>query len=252
VQHCVDGADCSDPACFDMHPCPGFNCHHYGKTWLEAKHFKYSSSKRFKTCNDGRLQVRPRNSKFGAQATERKRKQRVEHELATYPELDLSAQAMAGAGASASAAFDAALYRARKRYIDRLLSVNVYGASTGSEGYSIEQEGEKSTLTERGYSTPAIVAPCSGRTRGWRALNGSERRDLGPPGEQIYDAGHSKETSKHVELHVQRHAKQQRGLQQLWRVDGQGGPKGLPPYCVGVRFIPHDEDGSLPHGFYHT
>ena len=40
-----------------------------------------------------------------------------------------------------------------------MLSVNVYGASTGSVGYSIEQEGKNSTLIERGYDVPAIVAP---------------------------------------------------------------------------------------------
>mmetsp|Transcript_36612 Transcript_36612/g.114586 ORF Transcript_36612/g.114586 Transcript_36612/m.114586 type:complete len:122 (-) Transcript_36612:1-366(-) len=42
------------------------------------------------------------------------------------------------------------------------------------------------------------------------------------------------------------------GLQQLWRVTGAGAPKGLPDFCVGARFFPHDEDGRLPEPFYHT
>lgn len=41
-------------------------------------------------------------------------------------------------------------------------------------------------------------------------------------------------------------------LKPLWRVAGAGGPKGLPPYKVGIRFIPHLPDGTLPHGFVHT
>ena len=58
--------------------------------------------------------------------------------------------------------------------------------------------------------------------------------------------------SKHVETQLQLHVEQLPGIQQLWRVAGAGGPKGNPPYCVGVRFIPHEADGSLPNGFYHT
>ena len=75
---------------------------------------------------------------------------------------------------------------------------------------------------------------------------------MGPAATEIYDAGVSKEMSKHVETQVQLHAETVHGLKVLWRVAGAGGPKGLPPYKVGVRFIPHMADGSLPHGFYHT
>ena len=129
----------------------------------------------------------------------RKRKLREEHELETIPELDLSAEGKAAACASALHSLQAELARMRLRYPGCTLSCNVFGASTGSEGYSIKQEGNTSTLTERGYDTPAIVAPSS-HSRGWCALSGPQRRDLGPPAVTIFDADRSKEMSKHVEL----------------------------------------------------
>ena len=141
---------------------------------------------------------------------------------------------------------------ARAKFPGRVLSVNIFGASTGSIGFSIVQEGATSSLTERGYDIPATVAPSSSLSRGWRALNGPERRSLGPPAETIYDAGRSKLMSKHVEKQLQLYAMKQQALQPLWRIAGQGEPKGLPPYHVGVRFFPHLEDGNLPHGFFHT
>ena len=58
---------------------------------------------------------------------------------------------------------------------------------------------------------------------------------------------------KHVETQVQLHAETVLGLnEKLWRVPGVGGPKGIGPYKVGVRFVPHMADGNLPHGFFHT
>ena len=246
MAHCLDGAACSDHTCFLKHPCPGRDCHHYGKVWLAPEHSKYNHKKRFKTCK----QLASKQTRNAA-TKERKRKQREEAELETIPEHDLSAEAKAVALASAMRSLQAVLARMCLRYPGRVLSCNVFGASTGSEGYSIVQEGATSTLTEHGYGTPAIVAP-STLSGAWRALSGHERRTLGPPAATVFDAGHSKEMSKHVERELQLYVEQVHGIQQLWRVAGAGGPKGLPPYCVGVRFIPHEADGSLPHGFYHT
>ena len=61
--------------------------------------------------------------------------------------------------------------------------------------------------------------------------------------------------SKHVEKQLQLHVEQLPGIQQLWRVAGAGGPKGLPPYTLLRRRSLHPArgaDGSLPNGFYHT
>ena len=252
MERCTGGSDCSDPTCFLMHPCGASNCHHYGKVWLTSDHFKYNANKRFKTCQEYSAIYVAVSAKYNAVTSERKRQRREEVELETFPELDLSEEGKAAAVTSAQKEFDLQLAGARAMYPSRVLSCNIFGASTGCKGYSIVQEGEKSTLTERGYDTPAIVASSSTPSRPWRALNGQERRQLGPPAAIMYDAGRSKELSKHVEKQLQLHAQQQPGLQPLWRVVGAGGPKGLPSYCVGVRFFPHLEDGSLPNGFFHT
>lgn len=178
LTHCPDGAECDKPTCFKMHPCTGHGCGCWGKKWLPSNHFKYGSKKRFKTCHANR-----EHAQVGcnAETTERKRKDREEHELANIPKLELSVEVKAAAVASAISLFDAELAHARQQYPNRVLSCNVFGASTGSQGYSIVQEGNTSTLTERGYDIPAIVAPSSSLSRGWRALSGPERRDLGPP-----------------------------------------------------------------------
>ena len=48
-KHCPLGDACSSLECLLMHPCPGFNCHHYGRTWLPIEHFK-RTNKRYKQC----------------------------------------------------------------------------------------------------------------------------------------------------------------------------------------------------------
>ena len=191
MERCTGGSDCSDPTCFLMHPCVARNCRHYGKVWLTSDHFKYNANKRFKTCQENRAN----RGKVNAVTSERKRQRREEVELETFPELDLSEEGKAAAVTSAQKEFDLQLAGARVMYPSRVLSCNIFGASTGCKGYSIVQEGEKSTLTERGYDTPAIVASSSTPSRPWRALNGRERRQLGPPAAIIYDAGRSKELS---------------------------------------------------------
>ena len=77
------------------------------------------------------------------------------------PKVDLSDSAKDAAVACALAEAERALGEAQKTYPKRKLAVNVFGANTGSEGYSIEEEGTKSTLIARGYHQPAIMAPSS-------------------------------------------------------------------------------------------
>jgi hypothetical protein len=247
------GEKCQLVTCLMMHPCPASHCHHRGKVWLEHSFFNYKrANKRSLTCVERAGVNATHNATHNAEVSERKRLKREEHELAAHPELDLTDEAKEKKLADALGRFHLALSRLRQRYPDRIISVNIFGCSTGSEGFSIVEEGEKSTLTTRGNDTPAIVAPCPSSDRGWRALDGPERRFLGPPAVQLANAGLSKEMSKYVETGVQSAVEQMPGLQQLWRVTGAGGPKGLPDYCVGARFIVHDENGRLPAPFYHT
>ena len=181
--HCPRGAKCQLVSCLKMHPCTGSNCNHRGKVWLEHSSFNYKrGNKRSLTCVGTQEYNAPQN----AATSKRKRLKREEHELAAQPELDLSAKAKEQEVADALGRFHVEQARLRQQYPDRIFSVNVFGASTGSEGYSIVEEGEKSTLTTRGYDTPAIVARDSS-DRGWRQLNGPERRFLGPPA--VHDPG---------------------------------------------------------------
>jgi len=182
---------------------------------------------------------------------ERRRQKRELHEVSEHPELDLSDTAKSQMLADTLMRFGTALARIRQQHPDRIITVNIFGASTGSEGYSIVQEGMSSSLTERGYDTPAIVARDSS-ARGWRALTAPERRGLGPPAVELANVGISISMSKHIELHTQLAVENMPGLQQLWRVPGAGAPHGLPDYCIGARFIVHTEDGNLPNPFYHT
>ena len=85
--------------------------------------------------------------------------------------------------------------------------INVFGASTGTEGSTIEEEGMRSTLTTRGYDVPMLVVPraswrtlASGQPRvqvWWTCLDMDQRLRLGPPALTLYynkldDAGTSK------------------------------------------------------------
>ena len=220
MERCVAGADCNDPNCFHLHPCTGSNCGHKGNVWLPQDHFKRNRNKRFRTCralavtNKDYQSKNPRYEMRGEMSEEEKAAVQV-----------------------AKKEFDRLLTQAQEAHPGCTLSCNIFGASTGSAGYSIKQEGTASTLIERGYDTPAIVAATYSSSRPWRALNGKERRDLGPPAETVFDVGTSKKLSKCVETQLQLHAQKQPGLQRLWRVVGAGMPKGAPPYCVGVRFF---------------
>ena len=74
-------------------------------------------------------------------------------------------------------------------------TLSVYGASTGSKGYSVEEEGNVSGLTERGYGTPCLVHPAAAKP--YELLDTATRRALGPT-ITIADCGSSKELSSQV------------------------------------------------------
>ena len=146
-------------------------------TWLSKGHFKQSSAgKRYKGCEEFNAKKNARqtttkeanaktnaihspinNPIYNAKAKAHRLETRKMYDLEHYPQLDLSDEEFDAATASAIATFDASLEIARRTY-SRSLAVNVFGASSGSPGYTIKLEGEKSVLTTRGYDTPAIVA----------------------------------------------------------------------------------------------
>ena len=50
--------------------------------------------------------------------------------------------------------------------------INVFGASTGTEGSTIEEEGGRSTLITRGYDIPMLVVPRAS----WRTIGSGQPR----------------------------------------------------------------------------
>jgi hypothetical protein len=260
-EHCLGGRNCVAGGCVHKHPCTGTNCKHRngpgGQTWLHYTMFKVSSTnKRFKGCTVMAKEMVQYNAKSNAKSnpifnpkhnaitSERKMDEKIKYESQKNPEVDLGPAALDAAANLGIANFKTALASARTMSLS--FAVNVYGASTGSDGYSIEEEGWASTLTTRGYDKPAIVAMTGPDT--WRPLKGPERRMVGMAGQEIYDARSSKVLSKYVEKAVQQYVdnlvKTDDTLKKLWRVTGAGAPQGIGPYKVGVRFFPTRGEGA--------
>jgi hypothetical protein len=229
-----------------MHPCNARTCGHYrgvgGMTWLSSGKFKSTSAgKRSVQCLEAAAKNAKHTAKSNAKISERKTQARTAYESERNPELDLSAAALLAAGTAGIANFDVALASARTEHPS--LAVNVFGASTGSERFSIEEEGLKSVLTTRGGDKPAIVATTA---EGSRPLTPDERRTVGLVGHELYNAIDSTVLSKHVERAVQQHVddlvKRDGTLKKLWRRTGAGGPKGIGPIDpIRLGF------GSFPH-----
>ena len=77
-------------------------------------------------------------------------------------------------------------------------TLSVFGASTGSAGYSVREEGNVSGLTDRGCGRPCLAHPATGAAaEPWEVLSGETRRALGPT-ITIADCGSSRELSSQV------------------------------------------------------
>ena len=124
-------------------------------------------NKRFRACKDCneytneshvRLKAAQRNLEVKAKANPSKKK--TKKDVATLcfmtcvEELEKEEEA-----ASMSAA--KALASAQLKFPGRSFSINIFGASTGSLGYSVREEGRRN-LTSRGYLDPPIVMPLNG------------------------------------------------------------------------------------------
>jgi len=122
-------------------------------------------------------------------------------------------------------------------------AVQIYGASTGAQGFSVKEEGVNQ-LRQRGYKSATIIdatgyAPPVALTRAW-----------GPGGVSVYNCGSSKVISRTVETALHKHfwpicdASDGKMLR-LWRACGAGAPQGIGPYHVCIRIMPL----PMPHGW---
>ena len=184
-----------------------------------------------------------RNAITNAKASEELRQKAIAYEKATQGDThDLSAPALRARG-------EAAIRRAEELIAGYWetnpdgFAVQFYGASTGSPGYSVWEEGVNQ-LRPRGYKVPTIIdasgeVPDVALTSAW-----------GPGGVSVYDCGSSKVISKAVETALHEHfwpicdASDGKMLR-LWRRCGAGAPQGIGPYHVCIRIMPL----PMPHGW---
>ena len=121
-------------------------------------------------------------------------------------------------------------------------AVTFYGASTGSRGFSVEEEGVNQ-FKPRNYRPPIFDA--SGRAPDV-ALTSAH----GPGGVSVYNCGSSKVISHAVEKALHEHfapicdASDDK-MPRLWRKRGAGYAQGIGPYHVCIRIMPL----PLPHGW---
>ena len=89
----------------------------------------------------------------------------------------------------------------------------------------------------------ALISSCS-----TRYPTGARRFALWPP--MMYCQTFASPLCLLLQKHVD--SLQDDKVKKLWRRTGAGGPKGIGPYKVGVRFFPTDRDGKLIDPFVFT
>ena len=149
-----------------MHPCPERKTHAAYK-WLAPDAFKRNMKKRFRRCKECNERATDANAKYKAawynskaEAKENLFRSKTKTAVASLcyftsvEELETEEEAARMRAATALAS-------AKLKYPGCIFSINVFGASTGSLGYSVEEEGRKN-LTRRGYLDPPIVVPVNG------------------------------------------------------------------------------------------
>ena len=151
-----------------MHPCIGWRTHAPNK-WLAPKAFKRNTKKRFRGCKECNDQAAETSAKYKAALSNSKARREAKENLfrsktktvvaslcyfISVEELETEEEAARMRAATALAS-------AKLKYPGCIFSINVFGASTGSLGYSVQEEGRKN-LTSRGYHVPPIVVPLNG------------------------------------------------------------------------------------------
>ena len=159
--------------------------------------------------------------------------------------------------AKAEAAYERALTRFGHKYID----VYVFGASTGSKGYSLEEEAVHTIFVANGQNKPILrssqwsskkpdmcVIPNAERF----SINDSDHVFLLADGDWRGDSGKELAHSIEKALHIfgEQHAAKAGGrITPLWRHHGKGYPQGIGPYQVGLLVIERDAARRLPFGW---
>ena len=253
TEHCTV-LKCTAGSCLRLHQCDGKNGKGRGcqGRWLAsvAFDFKKGGSKRNRTCKECAARQKERNAinnpinnPINNAKTSKKMSQRaIAYELETQGDQhDLSDAALRARGEAAINTASELIADYWKTYPNGF-AVTFYGASTGSDGYSVVEEGVKQ-FTYRGYTPPIIDA--SGRAPDV-ALTGA----WGQGGVSVCDCGSSKVISRAVETALHTHfapicdASDDK-MPRLWRKCGAGAPQGIGPYHVCIRIMPL----PLPHGW---
>ena len=255
---------CTAGSCLRLHQCEGRGG---GKgracqgLWLagEAFNYKKGGEKRNLTCKECAAKNKEKNAITNpiyspinnaingpinnAKTAAKKMQERIAYEKATLgDEHDVSPKALQ---AHREAAIDhvTQLIADNWKIYPKGFAVQIYGASTGSQGFSVKEEGVNQ-LRQRGYKSATIIdatgyAPPVALTRAW-----------GPGGKSVYDCGSSKVISRTVETALHKHfwpicdASDGKMLR-LWRACGAGAPQGIGPYHVCIRIMPL----PMPHGW---
>ena len=253
---------CTAGSCTRLHQCrkAGRGCRS-GRQWLAPEAFdtKKGGEKRNLTCivcaakQKGNNAIsnaiwNPINNPINnpitnAKTAAKKMQERIAYEKATLgDEHDVSPEAL-------RAHREAAISRAEELIAGYDVTcpegyaVIFYGASTGSKGFSVKEEGVNQ-FRPRGYKVPTIIdaqghVPPAALTGAW-----------GPGGKSVYDCGSSKVISHAVEKALHEHfapicdASDDK-MPRLWRKRGAGYAQGIGPYHVCIRIMPL----PLPHGW---
>ena len=180
-------------------------------------------------------------------------------EEASVPGFDVKAVALQEI-AKAKAAYERALARFGHKRID----VYVFGASTGSKGFSLEEEAVSTIFKKINNNKPIL------RSSKWSSkkpdmclipnderfsINDEDHVFLLADGDWRGQSG--KELAHRIEkaLHIfgEQHAEKAGGrIKPLWRGHGKGYPQGIGPYKVGLLVIERDAAGRLPFGWKRT
>ena len=80
-------------------------------------------------------------------------------------------------------------------------------------------------------------------------MDGPQRKIIGDPGVELFNAGHdaraSSEVERRTQLLVEEYMLTHPLIEKAWTVAGAGYPKGLPPFKVGFRLFPINHDGTF-------
>ena len=265
INEMCDGSCNQSADCRKDHLCPGTQ-----KGCCDARRVKRGTphrvarsgfgqtagGKRLKLCMVSNAATQVRIAPYVAARREANADKRAEE--ASFPGFDVKAVALQEI-AKAKAAYE----RALAGFDQKLVDVYVFGASTGSNGFSIEEEAV-STLFINGNNNPIL------RSSKWSSkkpdmclipnderfsINDEDHVFLLADGDWRGDSG--KELAHRIEkaLHIfgEQHAEKAGGrIKPLWRGHGKGYPQGIGPYKVGLLVIERDAAGRLPFGWKRT